>query len=191
MRLTLKKLLKDQKGFTLVEIMMAVVLVAILAGIGISQFTDFGKETKDASTKQALGILRDGIQKQYGQMRLRCGITGTGWPLLADLVANDITTTGGATTTATACGTDKVTNASDRKFFSGSIPENPWSDVNAASKNSIAADTAAEADFATNNCANALFSAADTDGGWCYNETTGTIRANSANSTGGVVEALF
>src|SRR3989344_7317250 len=82
------------QGFTLIEILMVILLLGILAAIGITQFKDFSKETRNSSTKSNLQMLRNGISHQYGQERLRCGNSGSAWPSFNNLSANDITTEG-------------------------------------------------------------------------------------------------
>jgi prepilin-type N-terminal cleavage/methylation domain-containing protein len=46
--------LKNEKGFTLVELMVALVIIAILAGVAISSFTAIKTRTYDAATQTNL-----------------------------------------------------------------------------------------------------------------------------------------
>jgi type IV pilus assembly protein PilA len=45
----IRKMLKHQEGFTLVELMIVVVILGILAGIGIQQYGNVQKRARDAA----------------------------------------------------------------------------------------------------------------------------------------------
>ncbi len=45
----LRKMLKKQEGFTLVELMIVVVILGILAGIGVQQYGNIQQRAKDAA----------------------------------------------------------------------------------------------------------------------------------------------
>jgi len=188
----LRRVNPNVSGFTLIEILMAVLLIAILATIAITQFTNFSKESKNAAVKESLGILRHGIQKQFGQMRIRCNLTNNAldaYPDLGQLMNNDITYN--HATYGQLCTTNDIPQASDRYFVAGGIPQNPWSD-----KACTDADrrTVWEANAASNAELNAGTMVAngnlDTSGngtshcGWIYNSSTGRIKANSNNNAG-------
>ena len=163
---------------------MVILLIAVLAMMGISQFQNYAADAKDATVKANLQVLRRSIASQNAQMRLRCGVTSTNWPSLGSVNGNDITTG------AVDCTTASVTNASDRVFVSGGLPKNPWG---ASQSNTVVASSlTTSAQRLTGNCAAAARGA--TDDGWCYNSTTGEIWANSAHNTGattGGTEASF
>jgi prepilin-type N-terminal cleavage/methylation domain-containing protein len=168
---------KSEKGFTLVEILMVVLLIGVLVTMAISQFTNFTKEAKNNSLKASLKVVRNGIATQNAQMRLRCGVTGSTWPPVANLNANDITSG------ATPCTTVQVPNASDRAFVSGSsLPENPWGPATGNTFVACVAPGCALATRGTNNCVGAARSNADD--GWCYDPSTGEVWANSARNDG-------
>jgi prepilin-type N-terminal cleavage/methylation domain-containing protein len=179
-----KAAIQNRTGFTLIEVLMAVLLIAILATIAITQFTNFSRDTKNAATRENLGILRNAIQKHYGTMRIRCEATGTflnKYPALDSLQANDITA--GATT---PCDTTDLPEAADRYFVAGGLPANPWSDKTCGvNRSAVAANDAVDSEmnigvavvaanlsttYTTGNC------------GWQYDETTGRIKANTNNN---------
>ena len=171
-----KIMIPRRGGFTLIEILMVILLIAVLALMGITQFQNYAADAKDATTKANLQILRRAIAAQNAQMRLRCNVTSSSPPPLANLVANDITTG------SSPCTTTQVANSQDRAFVSGSIPANPWGSAQSNAISTSALTTSAQR--ATGNCAGTARAAADD--GWCYNPTTGEIWANSSRNSGGV-----
>ena len=62
--------MKDDRGFTLIEMLMVVLVIAILAGIGVTQFVDFGSDAKQAITKDRINQIRTAI---VGDPRLVSG----------------------------------------------------------------------------------------------------------------------
>jgi prepilin-type N-terminal cleavage/methylation domain-containing protein len=166
------KFSKKSSGFTLIEILMVILLIAVLALMGITQFQNYAADAKNATLKSNLQVLRRAIASQNAQMRLRCGVTSTLWPSLASLNSNDIVSGGD-------CAAGSVSNASDRAFVSGAIPKNPWGN---AQSNTIVASTIATANRQATNCAGTGRGTADD--GWCYNVNTGEIWANSGHNGG-------
>jgi len=158
--LKLKK--PNEQGFTLIELLMVILVIGVLAAIGITQFVNFGKDSRDAAAKANLQVLRRGIAAQNALMRTRCGYTGANWPTLAALQANDITE-GGA---STICLAASFPNTEDAKFYAGTTaPANPWN--SSASTNTATSINAAPCHYA---------------GGWCYDDTTGILTANTQNN---------
>jgi MSHA pilin protein MshA len=167
--------MRSQSGFTLIEILMVVLLVSILAAVSIPQFIDFRSDAKNAATQSAVGTLRTAIVNQYAQSGVRCGAAK--WPDVTQLQNNDITKG-----TNPPCTIAQVPSASDRAFVAtASFPPNPWSGSAAASTTAVTVCSGGGCTFGSGtNCAGAAFS--NTDGGWCYNSSTGQIWANSNNS---------
>lgn len=164
--------MKKNRGFTLVEMLMVMLLVAILAAVAIPQFLNFQTEARNAATQSSLAALRTGIVNQRSQMILRC--SSTAWPPLADLSANDITTS--------ACTAGQVVSPADRKFVAGSgLPVNPWGNVSTV--------------IACTDCTRGDVTACDGSGtftgGWCYNVATGEIWADSQSNGGTPTEESF
>jgi prepilin-type N-terminal cleavage/methylation domain-containing protein len=165
----------DEKGFTLIEILMVLLLVAILASVAITQFSNYTPEAKNAALKSDLQVVRQGIAIQFSQERLRCGVTTNAYPPLDTLVANDIT--GGATP---PCTTTQVALSTDRRFTVSGMPPNPWGPNQASTV--VACSGTGCTTKTTSNCAGTA--RASTDDGWCYNTTTGDFWANSARNDG-------
>lgn len=164
---------RTQKGFTLIEILMVILLVSIIMVVAVPQFIDFQAQARNAATREAVAAIRSGINNQYAQMRLSCGVTNPAtYPAMADIAANDITNGGSTCTTAQVA-------AAQRAFVQGTaVPGNPWS--NGGTSNTIAACAGAATGCSrtdATNCAGAAF--AGTEVGWCYNVATGEIWANT------------
>jgi MSHA pilin protein MshA len=73
----------NQKGFTLIELVMIIVILGILAAVAIPKYQDLSSEAKEASARSALGSLRSGITIYYANQAVTTG-TAT-WPSLADV----------------------------------------------------------------------------------------------------------
>jgi MSHA pilin protein MshA len=178
-------MIRNQSGFTLIEILMVVLLVAILAAVSIPQFIDFRVEAKDAATQSAAGTLRSAIANQYANIAVRCGANPGTFPTAAQIAANDITTG------ANPCTTTEVPVVSDRQFVAGAgLPDNPWSGT--GTKNAAVACVGAATgcnQLDATACDGNAYTAASS--GWCYNPATGQIWANSQNSTGPAKENTF
>ncbi len=167
-----------QNGFTLIEMLMVIMLVAILAAVAIPQFIDFRSDAKNASVNSALGAVRTAIASQTGQMLVRCSAPSGTLPTTAQINANDITTGGAPCTGA------MVPSVGERSFTPNQIPDNPWSGsavlpagrhvVITCGANGCLRDGTVSCDGAT---------AWGTGvGGWCYNPATGAFWANSNNN---------
>jgi len=81
-------------GFTLVELLVVIVVLAILAAIVLPKFVDSSQRSKESSLRSNLRLLRDALQRFYND-------TGSYPAQLADLAgksapAAGVTPTGGA-----------------------------------------------------------------------------------------------
>lgn len=58
----MRKLLKQQEGFTLVELMIVVVILGILAGIGVQQYNEVQEEARKGVDKANRKMIENAIQ---------------------------------------------------------------------------------------------------------------------------------
>jgi len=56
---------KDRRGFTLVELLVVIVVLAVLAAIVLPKFTSSGKRSKEAALKSDLKLLRNAVNLFY------------------------------------------------------------------------------------------------------------------------------
>lgn len=60
---------KSQRGFTLIELIMAMVLIAILGAVAIPHFTDLTPDAKQSAVKGVAGALGAASASNYGQRK--------------------------------------------------------------------------------------------------------------------------
>lgn len=69
-------------GFTLIELIAVIVVLAIMAGVAIPKYIDYSTKARESSAKGTLGAVRSGVANFYANS----AVNGTpGWPSLADL----------------------------------------------------------------------------------------------------------
>ena len=142
---------RSQKGFTLVELLIVVIILGILAAVVIPQFNSAASESKEAALASNLATVRQAIEMYKVQH--------------TDQFPTDL---GGATTGQLVNKTD-VVGAIDPAglygpYLRNAFPSNPVS--GATSKNSVALVTT-------------MPGAGDDSTGWVYNTATGEFRANT------------
>lgn len=75
----------NQKGFTLIELVIIIAVLGILAAVAIPKYTNITTESKEAAARGALGGLRSGITIFYANEAVTTG--NANWPSLVQLAA--------------------------------------------------------------------------------------------------------
>lgn len=165
-----------QRGFTLVELLIVVIILAILAAIVIPQFSSATDDTKEAALDANLGGLRNAIELYKAQHSTYPGATATN--------AGGTCTTKGAATVAGAqafidhmtmysdalgntCTVGDATNYKYGPYLRKAVPVDPY-----MQKGSVAAEIVFTA------TGTPAVPAAAT-GGWSYDSKSGQIFMNS------------
>ena len=76
--------LSDQRGFTLVELVIIIVILGILAAVAIPKYQDLSGEARESAARSSLGSLRSAITIFYANQAVTTG-TAT-WPTLNELI---------------------------------------------------------------------------------------------------------
>jgi prepilin-type N-terminal cleavage/methylation domain-containing protein len=74
---------RNQRGFTLIELVIIIVILGILAAVAIPKYRDITSEAQEAAARSALGSLRSGITIFYANMAVTTGTAA--WPSLSQL----------------------------------------------------------------------------------------------------------
>ncbi len=109
-----RKLSAKKRGFTLVELLIVIVILAVLAAIAIPRFMDSGARSKEASLRGDLKLLRNSIELFHND-------TGA-WPTaLADLTGSAAPASG-----KDNAGSSKTITAGDYKGpYLQTVPTDP------------------------------------------------------------------
>ena len=67
----MRRLVRDHKGMTLVELIMIIIMLGILASIAIPKYVDMSKDAADANAKYVLAGLRTANQLEVSRRAVR------------------------------------------------------------------------------------------------------------------------
>ena len=68
----------SNRGFTLIELVIIIVILGILAAVAIPRYSNISGEAREASARAALGGLRSGIAIWYATQAVQTGTAA--WP---------------------------------------------------------------------------------------------------------------
>ncbi len=135
-------------GFTLIELMAVVVILAVLAGVALPKFFDYSATAKASATKGTLGGLRAGVANFYADKAINSATTR--WPTFAELTttgtvmqttipANPYNDSNAVVSATYANATARTTGgAQGWRYFSGSTVASPavfWANTDTVSEN--------------------------------------------------------
>jgi len=75
---------RNRRGFTLIELIAVIVVLAILAGVALPKYFDYSAQAKESATKGTLGGVRAGIANFYANQAVNGAAR---YPTYAELIA--------------------------------------------------------------------------------------------------------
>lgn len=67
------QLARSNRAFTLVELIVVIVVLAILSGVAIPKYIDYATKAKESSCKGTLGAVRSGLANWFANQQLTTG----------------------------------------------------------------------------------------------------------------------
>ena len=83
-----KKILKNEKGFTLIEIIAVLIILGILAAVAVPKFLDLTQQAEQKAIDGAVSAGMSTVSLLYGQLALSNGVAPTAAELEAKATAN-------------------------------------------------------------------------------------------------------
>ena len=77
-----KRFMRKRRGFTLIELIAVIVVLAILAGVALPKYFDYAAQAKESACKGVLGGVRAGVANFYANSAIN---GAAAYPTLAEL----------------------------------------------------------------------------------------------------------
>jgi len=189
MRSSIIRSIQAQAGFTLVELLIVVIILAILAAIVVPQFSTATRDAQEAALDSNLSAMRSAIELyrvqhngaypganvSSGGPTCTGGTLGTAGAGSAAAFADQLLTY--STASGATCTVGDTTNYRFGPYFRKGIPP----DVSPTPSATVAVQTGG-APLVSGTGLTATCSSCTTAGGWNYNFTTGQIVMNNTNT---------
>ncbi|MFQ5598606.1 MAG: prepilin-type N-terminal cleavage/methylation domain-containing protein [Nitrospiria bacterium] len=82
--------IRNQKGFTLVELIVVIVILGIIAGVAVPNYINMQTDAQAANNVAYIGALRSALAMRFGQQLVRTGNTApAGTDVIGDAATAD------------------------------------------------------------------------------------------------------
>ena len=109
---------RSNKGFTLIELIMVIVILGILAAVAVPKFYGFTTQAHDESKKAVIGNLQSAIRMYYAN-NLVAGGSGA-YPAASTSLFDDLLEDGAPTSDWSVAANGTIT-------YAGTTPSSTWS----------------------------------------------------------------